>query len=225
VTTYTISITADDGSAATRLRLDTSGDQVILTDLHLHDGNGLSTGQFPAIDYALLLRAVAPTTPTPLSLPAAPSAPAAQDHGDTASGTEPGAKATGRPGKRGAAAAPAPKASRGRRPASSPAAAAKAQPAAGGRTGRAGTVAHAAAAANKTVRAARKTTQATATKAGSRTTGSAGRAYRRMPDDFATVYQQAGSAAGAADHYQVPRHTANGWIRRLRAQGIIPTGR
>jgi transposase len=46
-----------------------------------------------------------------------------------------------------------------------------------------------------------------------------------MPDDFAAVYRQAGGAAAVAEHYQVPRHTANGWIRRLREQGIIPTGR
>jgi transposase len=39
-----------------------------------------------------------------------------------------------------------------------------------------------------------------------------------MPDDFATVYAQAGSAAAVADHYSVPRHTAHGWIRRLRDQ-------
>src|SRR5437763_302641 len=57
VTTYTITITADDDSAATtRLRLDTCADQGILTDLHLHDTQGLSAGQLPAIDYGLLLR-------------------------------------------------------------------------------------------------------------------------------------------------------------------------
>jgi transposase len=57
------------------------------------------------------------------------------------------------------------------------------------------------------------------------TSGGTGRAYRRMPDDFAAVYQHAGSASAVAAHYQVPRHTGNGWIRRLRKQGIIPTGR
>jgi hypothetical protein len=33
------------------------------------------------------------------------------------------------------------------------------------------------------------------------------------------VYQQAGSVV--ADHYKVPRHTAHGWIRRLRSQAAI----
>jgi hypothetical protein len=234
VTTYTITITADDHSAATtRLRLDTSGDQVILTDLHLHDGKGLSTGQLPAIDYGLLLRAIATTTPTPLSSPPASMVPPAQGRDATPAPTGVTAQAPARRRTRTVAPAPAPTARRrGRGSAGAPAAAgaaAAAQPAPGGRTRRAssGTKAanKAAAAANKSVRAARKTTKATAAKAGGRASGGTGRAYRRMPDDFAAAYQQAGSAAAVADHYQVPRHTANGWIRRLRQQGIIPAGR
>lgn len=217
MTTYTITITADDEAAATtRLRLETSGDQVILTDVHMHDGTGLSTRQLPAIDYGLLLRAITTTTPTPLS-----SASPAQGRGTAPAPTGPAATA---PARRRTRTAAAPKARRaGRGSASVPAAAA--QPAAGGRTRRASTGNKAAAAANKGVRAARKTTKATAATASGRTTGGTGRAYRRMPDDFAAVYQQAGSAAAVAEHYQVPRHTANGWIRRLREQGIITTGR
>jgi hypothetical protein len=41
------------------------------------------------------------------------------------------------------------------------------------------------------------------------------RAYRRMPEDFAAVYRDAGSAAAVAEHYGVPKHTAYSWIRRL----------
>jgi hypothetical protein len=173
VTAYTITITPDDDSATTtRLRLDTSGDQVVLTDLHLHASDGLSTGQLPAIDYGLLLRAIATSTPTPLSVQA--GAPAAA-----------------------------------------------AQPATGGRARRAGAARKAAPAAKKSARAAKRTAKATA----ARTTGGTGRAYRRMPEDFAAVYQRAGSAAAVAEHYRVPRHTANGWIRRLRDQGAIPASR
>src|SRR2546430_1792872 len=56
------------------------GDQVILTDLHLHlrNGDGLSTGQLPAVDYGLLLRAITTTTPTPLTNLTEPTAPPAQ---------------------------------------------------------------------------------------------------------------------------------------------------
>jgi hypothetical protein len=41
--------------------------------------------------------------------------------------------------------------------------------------------------------------------------------YRRMPDDLAAVFEKAGTVAAIAEHYQVPRHTAQGWVGRLRA--------
>jgi hypothetical protein len=44
------------------------------------------------------------------------------------------------------------------------------------------------------------------------------RAYRRMPTDFADVQQRVGSSTALAEHYRVPRHTINGWLRRLREQ-------
>lgn len=226
MTTYTITITADDDSASTiRLRLETSGDQVILTDLHLHDGNGLSAGQLPAIDYGLLLRAITTTTPTPLAAPTVSTTPPTESSDTTAAATAATpARRRGRAARGAAAPAVAPKARRGGRgSASMPAAAAATQPAASGRTRRAGIGNKAATATNKSIHTARKTTKATEAKASGRTSGGTGRAYRRMPDDFAAVYQQTSSAAAVAEHYQVPRHTANGWIRRLREQGIIPT--
>lgn len=44
------------------------------------------------------------------------------------------------------------------------------------------------------------------------------RAYRRMPDpdELRQVYTEVNSIAGVAKHYQVPTHTAQGWIGRLR---------
>lgn len=47
------------------------------------------------------------------------------------------------------------------------------------------------------------------------------RAYRRMPDpaEVLAAYAQAGSITALAQHYGVPRHTANGWARRLRREG------
>jgi hypothetical protein len=47
------------------------------------------------------------------------------------------------------------------------------------------------------------------------------RAYRRMPDDLATVYAESGSVTVVARHYGVPRHTAQGWVGRLRSQGTV----
>jgi hypothetical protein len=50
-----------------------------------------------------------------------------------------------------------------------------------------------------------------------------GRAYRRMPDQDQVVaaYQQAGSVTAVAEHFGVPRHTATGWLRRLRSLGVL----
>lgn len=49
----------------------------------------------------------------------------------------------------------------------------------------------------------------------------AARAYRRMPDPVAlqAVYAEVGSIAGVAKHFDVPTHTAQGWIGRLRKLG------
>jgi len=43
-----------------------------------------------------------------------------------------------------------------------------------------------------------------------------GRAYRKMPDDLVEVYSQSQSVTAVAEHYGVPRHTAQGWMNRLR---------
>jgi hypothetical protein len=50
-------------------------------------------------------------------------------------------------------------------------------------------------------------------------TPSTGRVYRRMPDDLADVYAQTRSVTAVARHYDVPRHTAQGWMNRLRSRG------
>jgi hypothetical protein len=207
VTTYTISITADDSDATAQLRLDTAGGQVVLTDLHLHQGNGLSAGQLPAIDYQLLLDAINPSAPTPLSLPSAQTPRPAPGRDRT-----PRAKTPARPRTRTTPAASTARTPRRDTGAASPT---TNQPAANPRTRR--TV-------STSARTVGETTKKTTAKTG-RTSGSTTRAYRRLPDDLAVVYRKLGGAAAVADHYQVPRHTANGWIRRLRDQGIIPTSR
>lgn len=55
----------------------------------------------------------------------------------------------------------------------------------------------------------------------------AGRAYRRMPeaDDVVAAYRRTGSTTAVAEHYGVPRHTATGWVRRLRRLGLLETPR
>lgn len=60
---------------------------------------------------------------------------------------------------------------------------------------------------------ARKTAKPAAEQAG-------GRPYRRAPEtaDIVAVYRQAsGSLSAMADHFEVPKHTINGWLRQIRA--------
>lgn len=47
------------------------------------------------------------------------------------------------------------------------------------------------------------------------------RAYRKMPpaDEVIAAYRRVGSVGGLADHFDVPRHTVQGWARQLRRQG------
>ncbi|AVT28477.1 hypothetical protein C6361_02015 [Plantactinospora sp. BC1] len=47
-------------------------------------------------------------------------------------------------------------------------------------------------------------------------TPTASRSYRRAPDDLAQVFNQAGTVTAVADHYGVPRHTAQSWVRTWR---------
>ena len=46
------------------------------------------------------------------------------------------------------------------------------------------------------------------------------RAYRRMPEvkDLLATYAKIGSVTKLAEHYGVPRHTAQGWMGRARKQ-------
>ncbi|WP_405161487.1 hypothetical protein OG203_34870 [Nocardia sp. NBC_01499] len=56
------------------------------------------------------------------------------------------------------------------------------------------------------------------------------RAYRRMPDphEVREKFRSIGTVTGLAKHYNVPRHTAQGWVGRLRkldsSTSATPTG-
>jgi hypothetical protein len=69
---------------------------------------------------------------------------------------------------------------------------------------------------------AKATRRSTPNRRASAESAAAGRAYRRTPDDLVETYGQAGSITAVADHYGVPRHTAQGWIGRLRRLGQLP---
>jgi hypothetical protein len=49
------------------------------------------------------------------------------------------------------------------------------------------------------------------------------RAYRRMPEarEILDAYHAAGGTTALARHFDVPRHTASGWLRRLRSMGLL----
>jgi hypothetical protein len=212
---YTITIAPNDDSGnSTTLVVDTSGDQVRITDVHLHAAGGLAGGTMPTVDFGLLLSAVgtAPagqpsidTAPADVAAPAETPAPSAV--------TEPAAgdieapapvAAPRRPrAKRAKAAPPVAEPTRSRRrrtPDETP------ETTVAPRRRRA--------AATPAKSAPRK--KAAAAKAAAPTAG--GRAYRRMPEDFRGVYEQTSSPAALAEHYGVPRHTAQGWIRRVKAE-------
>jgi hypothetical protein len=49
------------------------------------------------------------------------------------------------------------------------------------------------------------------------------RAYRRMPEarEVLDTYRALGGTTALAQHFDVPRHTASGWLRRLRGMGLV----
>lgn len=220
VSSYTITIAADDPSqATTTLTVELNGPAARITKLVVRagEGDGLTAGQIPAVDLDLLLKAVTPTVGGQQAISVSPAAhaddtPTTEDtsvNGEehiadtdaaqpvaatTSTADEP---ATTSPTTTDMTEVAVPKQT----------SRAKARGAGGTRAGGRKT----AAGANAT--AARKTAKQTAKGKASTTTG---RVYRRSPSDLESVYQQAGSVAAVADHYNVPRHTAQGWITTLR---------
>lgn len=207
---YTVTITPNDDSGnRTTLTVDTSADQVRITDVHLHATGGLTGGQMPSIDFGLLLKALARPANSPAAIAAAPAEPApaypaAADVDEPAVAVTAPLAAETQHADDEATPLPAPELARKR---SNPRRATAARGAKG----------KAAATEEKPARRkpARAHTKAITT--GAITTASKERVYRRMPEDFGDVYRQASTAAAIVDHYGVPRHTAQGWIRRFKA--------
>lgn len=83
---YTITITPNDDSGnSTTLVVDTAGDQVRITDVHLHAAGGLTGGEMPSVDFGFLLRAVAGSAGSPAAVTSAPPAPVPVGAGTSAS--------------------------------------------------------------------------------------------------------------------------------------------
>jgi hypothetical protein len=68
-----------------------------------------------------------------------------------------------------------------------------------------------------------RTRQAKADVAAAEQPSNGRRAYRRMPEagDVLTAYRETGGTTALARYFGVPRHTATGWLRRLRSQGML----
>lgn len=222
MSSYTISIAADDPSrATTTVRVELNGATARITELVVRagEGDGLTAGQIPAVDLDLLLKAVAPAVGGQQALTVSPAAaadeaparvsvdetPVAADAAEPVAGTTsaPDELATTDPAKDVATEVVVPKqASRAKASGAGAARAGGRKAAAGAKAGTAG----------------RKATPQTA-----KGEAAGGRVYRRSPSDLESVYQQAGSVAAVADHYNVPRHTAQGWIRTLRRRQASST--
>lgn len=232
MTSYTITVTpSDSSSTTTTVTVETSGGDVRITDVHLHSTGGLNATRLPSIDINLLMQAVSPErgvaqTP-PHAVLAATSQEAraaaaeeqtphvaddttstlARDGGDPPSLEDMSVQAepANAPGEI------APRARR-RRTADKPTASttSTATSSRTRRRPRSEATGHTKVASTRKTRAAQEKAPAE---------GQA-RVYRRMPDDFSAVAQELNSATAIAEHYEVPRHTAQNWLRRLRAAGV-----
>jgi hypothetical protein len=210
---YTITIAPNDDSGnSTTLVVDTSGDQIRITDVHLHAAGGLSGGTMPTVDFGLLLRAVG-TSPT--GQPRIEPAPAdGRSHVEAAAPvetTEPGPESIEEPGPAKATRSP-----RAKRAAPTPIAEPKRPRSRRSRAANTAAPDDSATGTRRRRTPAKTAAKKAAAKKAIAPNTSGGRAYRRMPEDFRAVYQQTSSPAAIADHYGVPRHTAQGWIRRIK---------
>jgi len=199
---YTITVTpSDDAGPQTTIRVDTDSGSARIIELTVRavEGNGLSAQELPALNLDQLIAALTPQGPTAITATPNTTGSGAATPGPEATSTQPAstepAEAAGTPASEAAQepATPAP-AARGR---------------------------------SRAKKAARK---APASKAPSRTRqakaeqpSNGRRAYRRMPEpaEVLAAYREVGGTTALARHYGVPRHTATGWLRRLRSQGLL----
>jgi hypothetical protein len=229
---YTITITSNDETAAqTTIRVDTASGSARITELTVRaaEGGGIFPQQLPALNLDQLIAALVP--PAPTAIASSDESPTASAESAAASAesapasaelvpTEPASSESAAVEQASAQAdvpesAPSPEASD--EPVETP------QPASvsarGGRSSRAKKAARTAPA--KTAPARSRQTKAERTAATQSPNGR--RAYRRMPEanELLSAYREVGGTTALARHYGVPRHTATGWLRRLRMQGLL----
>jgi hypothetical protein len=219
MTSYTITVAPSDGSGATTtITVDASDGDVRITDVHLRAAAGLTATQLPSIDISLLMQAVSPQLSSGNTAPVAPAVtdqpePTVPALREAATGTDDTARAADAdaPASAGAdepAVTPSRSATRRRQRETADSSNGMSANATSPRPRRrGGSEEPAAATPARKGRTARKQTPPAVQE----------RVYRRMPADFAFVAPELNSASAIAAHYQVPRHTVQGWLRRLRA--------
>jgi hypothetical protein len=217
---YTITITPndDEAGACTTIRVDTTSGSARITELTVRaaEGGAIFPQQLPALNLDQLIAALVPPTTTAI---AATSDPAERAVGSARQDESSGQAAAQADGSAADASAvdtdfavaqvdvpepvdPPQRAARAGRT-TDPKKATRTAPAKKASTRSRQTKAERAAAAAESVNGRR--------------------AYRRMPEpgEVLTRYREVGGTTALARHYGVPRHTATGWLRRLRSQGML----
>lgn len=207
---YTITITPndDEAGALTTIKVDTTSGDARVTELTVRapEGGGIFPQQLPALNLDQLIAALTPPTTAAIEASPSPSGPSESPAGTEASAPVPADRpaaesdsSTPQPASVPQPVVPAPRAGR-------PAPAKKAaRPAP----------------AKKAPSRARQSKSERAAVPAQSSTGR--RAYRRMPEpaEVLAAYREVGGTTALARHYGVPRHTATGWLRRLRSQGML----
>jgi hypothetical protein len=230
---YTITIAPnDDSGAGTKLVVDTSSGQVRITDVHLHAPQGLSSGHIPTVDFDLLLQAVTGTVTASNGQDVATADALNASHDTPALGAastiEPAGppvtpatpKRRARKTASRAAATPTPRPARARAAAAATSTTRNTkQPPAKAATKKTPPTPASKQTATRAIAPAKRRTPTKRTRAATTAAAPAtsGRVYRRTPEDLAAVFERFGTVAAIAEHYQVPRYTAQGWVSRLRA--------
>jgi hypothetical protein len=230
MTGYTLTIVPDDSDNAvkTTVRVDTSSGIARVIELVVSAGEGgtLSPRELPAVNFEALISALSP--PPSASTAAVSGGPQQVVTGElpargAQNGSAPGAVGTGgdavlpgiptqpsgEPSEEDAGSAATTAKTR-------KAAAARAKGGGAGRSGRSGRSGR-----------GRSAKPSAGAASNGRTAAGEARAYRRMPDqsELIDAYRQASSVTGLAEQYGVPRHTMNGWLGRLRQQGLLESTR
>jgi hypothetical protein len=210
---YTITITPNDNEAGahTTIRVDTTSGSARITELTVRAGEGgaIFPQQLPALNLDQLIAALVPPATTAITAMSSPTEQASTEQAATQQAATPVATR---------ADVSAPEVEVVRESPEMPQS--TASPVRAGRPSRAkkaGPTAPAKKAPSRSRQTKAERVAATAQSTSDR------RAYRRMPEpaDVLAAYLEVGGTTALARHYGVPRHTATGWLRRLRNQGML----